>query len=190
MLFTALDLASTKAVQIFVGVSEAPAPHMHALSVNHFTNKAPQQCTGGHEALSGQHSSYCLTDPLPPSGVGQSLPKHAFLELGFTTWIIVPVWRDGLPGESGGESAGRGPGLHRCAVTQCRQGMPRALCPVQARGQGLAQRGRTGQCQLVTSVCDLCTRLCACVCWRIEFMCKMTGKLEGMISSDWDILIF
>ena len=72
-----------------MGVSEAPAPHMHALSVNHFTNKAPQQCTGGHEALSGQHSSYCLTDPLPPSGVGQSLPKHAFLELGFTTWIIV-----------------------------------------------------------------------------------------------------
>lgn len=42
---------------------------------------------------------------------------------------------------------------------QCRQGMPRALCPVQAREQ--AQRGPTGQHQLVTSVCDLCTRLCA-----------------------------
>ena len=76
-----------------MGVNEAPAPHTYALSVNHSTNKAPQQCTGAHEALSGQHSSFCLADPLPPSGVGQSLPKHAFLELGFTTWMRIITQR-------------------------------------------------------------------------------------------------
>ena len=39
----------------------------------------------------------------------------------------------------------------------------------------------------VTSVWPLHAFVCVCVGKRVEFMCKMTGRLEGMICSDWDI---